>query len=126
MKRARVLIVDNHPNVREVLISLLDLLEIEAIACSGGEEALASVKGSVVDCVITDVMMPVMGGMDLVDQLKVHQPRIPVIMMSSYASEALAREAEGRGAVGLIGKPFKLEAITQLLQSAGVQFVTPA
>lgn len=126
MGRTRILVADNHQNVREVMSNLLDMLGIEAIPCSGGEEVLRMLESDTYDAVISDVVMPEMGGFDLVTRLHEKQPKLPVIMMSSYASEALEEEARTRGAIGLVSKPFKLEAVTRLLEVAGVHFLRPA
>lgn len=121
MGRTRILVADNHQNVREVMSNLLDMLGIEAIPCTGGEQVLQMVESETYDAVISDVIMPEMGGFDLVTRLREKQPRLPVIMMSSYASESLEEEARSRGAIGLVSKPFKLEAVTRLLEAAGVR-----
>lgn len=126
MSRSRILVADNHRNVREVMANLLDLLDIEVVACSGGEEVLQMVECDDYDAVISDVVMPEMGGMDLVTRLREKRPSLPVIMMSSYASESLEEEARSKGAIGLVSKPFKLEAVTRLLEAAGVDFARPA
>lgn len=126
MSRSRILVADNHQNVREVMSNLLDMLDIEAVPCSSGEEVLSLVDTADYDAVISDVVMPEMGGLDLVVRLKEKNPGLPVIMMSSYASETLEEEARNKGAVGLVAKPFKLDAVTRLLEAAGVDFARPA
>lgn len=126
MSRSRILVADNHQNVREVMSNLLDMLGIEAIPCTGGEQVLQMVDCDNYDAVISDVVMPEMGGLDLVSRLHEKWPKLPVIMMSSYASESLEEEARSRGAVGLVSKPFKLEAVTRLLEAAGIEFLRPA
>jgi CheY-like chemotaxis protein len=125
MKRSRIVVADNHANVREVMSTLLEMLDIEVLSCDGGEEVLKLIESSEVDAVISDVVMPAMDGMDLVEKLRERRPDIPVIMMSSYASEELDKEARSKGAVGLVAKPFKLESVTRLLKAAGVEFVQP-
>lgn len=125
MSRSRILVADNHQNVREVMSNLLDMLDIEAIPCSGGEEVLKLLDSEDFDAVISDVVMPEMGGFDLVARLKEKNPNLPIIMMSSYASETLEEEARSKGAVGLVSKPFKLDAVTRLLEAAGIDFVRP-
>jgi CheY-like chemotaxis protein len=125
MSRSRILVADNHQNVREVMSNLLDMLGIEAIPCTGGEQVLQMVDCDNYDAVISNVVMPEMGGLDLVSRLHEKRPKLPVIMMSSYASESLEEEARSRGAVGLVSKPFKLEAVTRLLEAAGVAFLRP-
>ena len=126
MSRSRILVADNHQNVREVMSNLLDMLDIEAVPCSSGEEVLLLVDTDDYDAVISDVVMPEMGGLDLVVRLREKNPGLPVIMMSSYASETLEEEARNKGAVGLMAKPFKLDAVTRLLEAAGVDFARPA
>jgi CheY-like chemotaxis protein len=126
MKRSRILVVDNHENVREVMSNLLDLLDIEAVPCAGGKEVLQLVSVGDYDAVISDVLMPEMGGLDLADRLQREKPHLPIIMMSSYASEALEEEVMSKGAIGLVAKPFKLESVTNLLKAAGVQFSHPS
>ena len=126
MSRSRILVADNHQNVREVMSNLLDMLDIEAVPCSSGEEVLSLLDSDDYDAVISDVVMPEMGGLDLVVRLREKNPGLPVIMMSSYASETLEEEARSKGAVGLMAKPFKLDAVTRLLEAAGVEFTRPA
>lgn len=125
MSRPRILVADNHQNVREVMSNLLDMLDIEAVPCSGGEEVLHLLDSDDYDAVISDVVMPEMGGFDLVARLKEIAPGLPIIMMSSYASDTLEEEARSKGAVGLVSKPFKLDAVTRLLEAAGIEFVRP-
>jgi len=123
MSRSRMVVADNHASVRETMSNLLELLDIDAVTCSEGDEVLELVEQSDFDGVISDVVMPNMGGMDLVVRLKQKRPRLPVIMMSSYATEALEEEARNKGAVGLFSKPFKLETVTRLLEEAGIDFM---
>ena len=122
MKRSRILVVDNHENVREVMTNLLELLDIDAIPCAGGEEVIQRLSVGDYDAVISDVVMPEMGGLDLAARLHRERPHLPVIMMSSYASDALEEEVMRMGAVGLVAKPFRLDSVARLLKAAGVAF----
>jgi DNA-binding NtrC family response regulator len=124
VNKARIVVADNRADVLEVLVNLLDLMNIEAIPCKTGDEALERVAEGGIDAVISDVRMPIMDGMVLADRLKERFPDLPLIMMSSYASETLETEAKQRGAIGLVAKPFKISQITRLLEVAGLQFAT--
>lgn len=126
MNRARIVIADNHANVLDVLANLLGHLDVDVTCCSTGQQVLELTHRGEVDAVITDVEMPVMGGLALAKALKEERPELPVIMMSSYAGDAMAAEAEASGAVGLVSKPFKLTDIIKLLEAAGLQFARPA
>jgi len=122
VNKARIVVADNRAEVLEVLVNLLDLMNIEAVPCKTGDEALERVAMGGIDAVISDVRMPIMDGMVLADQLKARFPDLPLIMMSSYASETLETEAKRRGAIGLVAKPFKISQITRLLEVAGLHF----
>ena len=122
MARARIVVADNRCDVLEVMVNLLEIMNIEAVACKTAEEVLEVVSQGQVDAVITDVRMPVVDGMMLAEQLRERRPDLPVIMMSSYASQALETEARSRGALGLVAKPFKITEITRLLETAGLDF----
>ena len=125
MNRARIVIADNHANVLDVLAHLLSHLDVDVTCCTSGTEVLETIQGGGVDAVITDVEMPVMGGVALTRALKEEKPELPVIMMSSYAGKDMEEEAVSSGAIGLISKPFRLDAIASLLAGAGVQFTKP-
>jgi CheY-like chemotaxis protein len=122
MARARIVVADNRSEVLEVMVNLLEIMNIEAVACKTAAEVLEVVAHDQVNAVITDVRMPVVDGMMLAEQLREFRPDLPVIMMSSYASKALESEARSRGAVGLVAKPFKITEITRLLETAGLDF----
>ena len=122
MARARIVVADNRCDVLEVMVNLLEIMNIEAVACKTAEEVLEVVSQGQVDAVITDVRMPVVDGMMLAEQLRERRPDLPVIMMSSYASQALETEARSRGALGLVAKPFKITELTRLLETAGLDF----
>lgn len=122
MARARIVVADNRAEVLEVLVNLLDIINIQAIPCKTGDEVLQRVSEGEVDAIISDVRMPIMDGMVLADRLKERFPEIPLIMMSSYASQALETEAISRGAVGLVAKPFKISQLARLLEVAGLHF----
>ncbi len=71
---------------------------------ANGVEALARMKESVPDLVLTDLNMPVMDGLELVTALREHHPGIPVILITAYGSETLATEALQRGASSYVPK----------------------
>lgn len=126
MKQSTILVVDNNSNVRETMSSLLTVLGIKSVECECGQEALARVRTSSFDGIISDVVMPEMSGFQLATELKQQAPKLPVILMSSYASKELEKEAKSVGAVGLMSKPFKVKTVAQLLTAARIGFVAPS
>ena len=89
---------------------------------ASGEEALARMKGAAPDLVLTDLTMPGMNGLELVQSLRTHYPDVPVILMTAYGSESLAMTALQRGAASYVPKshlPDKLaDTVVEVLDLA--------
>lgn len=108
----KILVVDDEPLVRELLSQILAKEKFEVTACGDGKEALEKVKeGIPYDCILTDVKMPEMDGIDLLKQSHKIAPTIPVIIVTGAATVDNAVEALKRGAVALIEKPFDADKV---------------
>ena len=92
MKRS-ILVVDDDPVMREMVSDLLDSRGFEAVLASCGTEALDTVAEREVDCVLTDLQMPGMDGLELLGALRERQPETPVVMMTSFGTIETAVEA---------------------------------
>ncbi|NUP12114.1 MAG: sigma-54-dependent Fis family transcriptional regulator [Polyangiaceae bacterium] len=114
----RVLVVDDEENLRLVVRTFLRRDGYEVETASGGEEALRLIETFGPDFILTDVRMPKMGGMDLLQTLKAKGSDITVILMSAYGSLDLAIEAIKAGAYDYIPKPFKPEELLLTLRKA--------
>jgi CheY-like chemotaxis protein len=100
-----LLVVDDSEIDRRLVVGLLrsnSSWQTETVA--NGVEALARLKQSPVDLVITDMQMPEMEGLELVKQIGIHHPHVPVILMTAHGSEALAIEALEQGAASYVPK----------------------
>ncbi|MBC7352936.1 MAG: response regulator, partial [Thermogutta sp.] len=100
-----VLVVDDSPLDRKLVGSLLEKKfgwKVEYAA--SGAEALARVKQSPPDLVITDISMPEMDGLELVRHLRETFPEVPVILTTAFGSDMLAIEALERGAASYVPK----------------------
>jgi len=88
-RRARVLIVDDEEMVRRLVMRTLEMEGYDVAQARHGREALQVLEqaGGAVELVVSDVVMPVMGGLELGTQLRRHYPAVPVIWMSGYPSE---------------------------------------
>jgi CheY-like chemotaxis protein len=106
---ATILIVDDEEPLREFLAQFLADLGYRTIQAIHGAEALELVDKEQPDLVISDLMMPILGGAELCRRLKSTQNTrtIPVILMSA----AGRRGAEGTGADAFMSKPFNLEDV---------------
>ncbi len=81
--RARLLLVEDEPSIRDGLAEILSLLGHDVTAVASAEEALAA-EGSY-DLLLTDLSLPGMSGAELAERLRAHQPALAVVMMSGYA-----------------------------------------
>jgi putative two-component system response regulator len=106
-KSGRVILVDDDPYVLESVALLLSVSGFEVTSFSNGNEALTLLRQSPPDVVLTDVNMPQMSGIDLLEQIHDFDRDIPVILMTAYAELEMAVSAIKKGAFDFIIKPFK-------------------
>ena len=101
-----ILIVDDEKNYPPILAAVLEEEGYEAWTANSGEEALAILDESEVDLVLTDMKMPQMDGIALLEHIKAREADLPVIMMTAYGTVEKAVEAMQKGAYSYILKPF--------------------
>ena len=120
VERALVSVVDDDESVRESLPDLLQELGFEARSFSSAEEFLSSNSVSRSDCLILDIAMPKMTGLELQRELQLRGHNIPTIFMTAHKDEAARARAFEQGAVRFLLKPFSdtglLAAINAALQ----------
>lgn len=106
-KATTVLVVDDDMYVLESVVALLNQFGYSVIPCHNGEEALQKMQNSEFDAILTDIKMPVMSGIELLEIIHNLNPDIPVILMTAYAELDIAVEAIKKGAFDFIIKPYK-------------------
>ncbi len=106
LERAVVSVVDDDESVRESLPDLLKEFGFEARAFSSAEEFLSSNSVARSDCLILDIAMPKMTGLDLQRELQLRGHDIPTIFITAHKDEATRARAFEQGAAGLLLKPF--------------------
>jgi len=113
-----VLIVDDEKNYPPILSAVLEEEGFETLTANSGQEALKILDHSDVDLVLTDMKMPVMDGIKLLERIKEIDPDLPVIMMTAYGTVDKAVEAMQKGAYSYILKPFENERMTLYVNQA--------
>jgi FixJ family two-component response regulator len=120
---ARIAIVDDDESMREAIETLIRSMGLSAKAFSSAEDFLTSSLARVFDCLILDVRMPGMTGVELQRQLISENRAIPIVFITAYYREEDRTKAIQAGAVDFLSKPFTerelLDAITRSLTAAG-------
>lgn len=111
-------IVDDDESVRAAMESLVRSLGHDAATFSSAEEYLDSRYVRDTSCLITDLVMPGMSGVDLQDRLIADGNDTPVIFMTACFDETTCARALATGAHGFLRKPFSEESLIECLHSA--------
>jgi YesN/AraC family two-component response regulator len=107
----RILVVDDEEHIVRLLKKFLTLKEYEVYTARNGAEALEKVKEHRPHIVLLDIIMPGMGGIEVLKEIKKISPKTAVIMVTAVIDEELAKRAMHLGADDYITKPFDLERI---------------
>ena len=113
-----VVAVDDDFRVRESLESLVESAGYEPVVFSSAEDFLQSGTLTAATCVITDVRMPGMDGIELQRRIRLVRPELPVIFISAHNSSETRQTALDEGAVNFLYKPFNGADLLAAIQSA--------
>jgi two-component system, LuxR family, response regulator FixJ len=116
-KQAIILVLDDDQAVRESLKFFIELEGYAVRACAAGGELLKHPDLTQAHCLILDYKMPQMDGFEVLDRLARQHVEVPVILMTSDASEAVRRQAQRRGVREIIEKPLSDGALLDNIQS---------
>jgi two-component system response regulator FixJ len=110
-------IVDDDEAMRDSLLFLLDSAGLEARAYDSAASFLNALPGLEPGCILTDVRMPQINGLEMVRRVKAAGVELPVIVMTGHADLALAIEAMRAGVIDFLEKPFEDEALLSVLRA---------
>jgi DNA-binding NtrC family response regulator len=112
-----VLVVDDEPAIREVLLLRLNDWGYRGVAVGAAAEAEAAIRARRPDVVLTDVVLPGLSGLDLLRVFRAHDPTLPVILMTAHGNVDAAVEAMKEGAIDFLTKPIDAGTLRALLGS---------
>ncbi len=112
----KILIVDDNPNMSSLLSEMLEVFDYESVRAADGIEAIEKVEENDISMVITDMRMPKMSGLDLLQKIKAKKPQLPVVVISGYALDEEGSNLLSNLADGFLNKPFKMADIERLLK----------
>jgi DNA-binding NtrC family response regulator len=114
--RVRFLIVDDHPSIRKLCVTVGASLGFDCKEAESAEAALAFLENEAPDIVLADLMMPNMTGLEFLPRVKQLLPRTEIAIMTGHGSIETAVQAMKLGAYDYITKPFRIEELKLLLQ----------
>ncbi len=117
-KTKLVAIVDDDDLMRSALQGLLKAVGLPAQAFASAEEFLNSGQQNQTACLIADIQMPGMSGLELQTQLNADRCRIPIIFITAHGDEKMRMQALRAGAVEFLAKPFDDEALLVSVRAA--------
>jgi len=115
----RVLVVEDEASVRAVARRMLENLGYSVLEARNGQEALARVRqhAGAIDLIVTDTVMPEMGGRELVEQIRREQPELRALYISGYTEDEIVRRGEAPG-TAFLTKPFSAADLGAAVRAA--------
>lgn len=112
-----ILIVDDNPNMSSLLSEMLEVFDYESVRAEDGADALSKLDGNKFAMVITDMRMPNMTGLELLQQVKAKHPKLPVVLISGYSVSEVEEQTQDAKPDGFLAKPFLMSDVEKLLNS---------
>jgi FixJ family two-component response regulator len=113
-----IAVVDDDRGFRDALQLFLRTFAFQVEAFASGEEFLGSSRLNAVGCVILDLTMPEMSGLEVQKQLAVRSLRIPIVFVTAHRDEYLGQRASAVGALAVLRKPVDHEELVRLVRVA--------
>jgi FixJ family two-component response regulator len=117
-KTKLVVIVDDDDSMRSAVQDLLEAVGLPARGFASAEEFLSSGQQHETACLITDIRMPGMSGLELQAELNAKRCRIPIIFITAHGDEKMRLQARREGAVEFLSKPFDNEVLLDGVRAA--------
>ena len=114
-------VVDDEPAIRESLAMLLRSVGLQSRACGSAQAFLASWRPGGAECLVCDVRMPGMSGLELQETLKARNSQVPVVLITGHGDVAMAVRAMKAGASDFIEKPFNDQVLLDAVNRALVR-----
>lgn len=111
----KILIVDDDRRMVKTIFDILKVKGYEPVAAYTGEEALSKIESEKPECVLMDIKMPGINGVEALKKINDLSPDLPVILMSAYATEEQIEDARQHGAYTVLNKPIDIQIVLSFL-----------
>jgi len=111
----KILVVDDDRRIVKTTCDILKIKGYETVAAYSGEEGVEQVRNGTPDCVLMDIKMTGISGVEALKQMKQIAPALPVVMVSAYATNEVVEEAMQAGAYAVLNKPLNIQMVLSFL-----------
>ncbi len=116
-KEVHILIVDDDRSMAKTLADIFRSKGYLARPANSAKEALKKIEKGKIDCVLSDIRMPEVSGVELCRAIKEKNPELPVVLMTAYSDDRLLKESLEEGALAVLPKPLDIHALLYLFPS---------
>jgi len=113
----RVLVVDDHAGMAKTVAEILRHSGYVTEIAHSGSEALDKLAEGHFDCLLSDIKMPRMNGIELYRTVKAQQPNLPTVLMTAYSTDALVQQGIAEGVRAVLRKPLDIPKLLALVAS---------
>jgi two-component system, NtrC family, response regulator HydG len=117
MTTSRILVVDDNRSLVEALSDVFEAKGYDVTQAFDGAQAVEKVRGASFDCILMDIRMPNLSGVDAFKEIKKVSPGTPVILMTAYSVQGLIDEALADGVLAVLNKPLAIDKVLKIIQS---------
>ncbi|TXG96681.1 MAG: response regulator [Nevskiaceae bacterium] len=117
-KKRLIAVIDDDEPFRVALVELIGSTAFDALGFASAEEFISSKHADAYDCIVTDIHLPGMSGIDLLRSLRSKQWSVPVILITAYMTPWLEANLESIDPICLLMKPFSPDALTACIEKA--------
>src|SRR5512146_352788 len=111
----KILVVDDDRRIVKTTCDILKIKGHEPIAAYSGEEGVEKVRSEAPDCVLMDIKMPGINGVEALKRMKQIVPALPIVLVRAYATDDVVQEAKRAGAYAVLSKPLNFPMILSFL-----------
>jgi CheY-like chemotaxis protein len=116
--KAKVLAIDDQPVILDLISAMCCSLGYDPVIAASGEEGIKVASESSFDIVLTDLAMPDMSGLEVARRIRQLRPHTPIVLVTGWEVNISRAELEAAGITEVLYKPFRIEQLTEIIQSA--------
>jgi len=121
-KKRLIAVIDDDEPFRTALVELLASTAFDALGFASAEEFISSKHADEYDCIVTDIHLPGMSGIDLLRSLRSKRWSVPVILITAYMNPGLEANLESIDPICLLIKPFSPDALIACIEKAFMDY----